>query len=987
MPNINIFKNNFSKVLLILIPLFVVLLLSSSNALAAANTTQTYTRWAAANGTADQGGIFEVSGHVLTAIGIGGDFPDCSLYIKTAPVENGQAIFNKVSDWTQRNCGAGAGTAEKVSDYISNSVITGWNWAITSDTNAPICYYQEYAPLNDISSKKQYFDSCITNRNEKYPKLIFPAPAGSVIVGIGLSVSPGYVSGLAVKRISLTPPPAVAQVDNTDGQRTETPVTQNIQAETNKIVQLYVSNADPTQGEYYSWQLTSGSGAYVPNNPDNYSAGQYVNNLNTADFKSVSPGSSITTGPFLKIAFSLAGDKKIKVTKGTLETNFAITVSQPAPGATRFECEVTSANRETGKAISMRALGTDFDNGYYAWSSSPDGSVTSTRDTASVVYNTSGLKTVTVSHTVAGATVSAFCSLNVVQAPTPPTCQITAPAEADRKTNTQIAVKAAGGNGTYTWSVLPDGSVFSDSLDSAVVMFNTPGKKGINVSSAGMTGACIVDISESDVCPNISGNQATVPEGMIKDADGNCVTPPPGVVITPLSCDVVSPKFILDRKVGTPITMQAKGGDSQKYTWDFLLSKFLNDTLWKGTIIPATFDTATATFASSGPKIITVKSGGLDASCTVVVFSQPSSQPPATLALSCQAKPSSLAEQKTGTPIEVEALGGNGTYKWEVLTEGTIVPISSNSASAIFNNLGTNIISVSSANLTSSCSVYLFEEESAPPQELVIEEFPAVSCSPAQSEAEIGKEITFSATGGNNDYEWGVSEGTIVPNSPNSTARITFYTGGEKTVSVKSAGSSDICLVTVPRPKPEVNIWASPSQMISFPFDAPVPPEAHYDISWSSANADSCSASGDWSGSKLPNGSESFTRTQRDTYNHKITCSNPAGSASDEVSVKITEIPRCEFTAEPPSIIPPQSSTLKWFCRYATSCSIDNGIGSASLNPSADSRYKEGSVQVRPQKTTTFALTCNGADGTNSFQTIVSVSFTPWLKEVIPIWR
>jgi len=30
-----------------------------------------------------------------------------------------------------------------------------------------------------------------------------------------------------------------------------------------------------------------------------------------------------------------------------------------------------------------------------------------------------------------------------------------------------------------------------------------------------------------DVCPNIAGVQTTVPDGMIVDANGNCVTPPP----------------------------------------------------------------------------------------------------------------------------------------------------------------------------------------------------------------------------------------------------------------------------------------------------------------------------------------------------------------------------------------------------------------------------------------------------------------------------
>jgi hypothetical protein len=34
--------------------------------------------------------------------------------------------------------------------------------------------------------------------------------------------------------------------------------------------------------------------------------------------------------------------------------------------------------------------------------------------------------------------------------------------------------------------------------------------------------------TDFDACPNIEGNQASVPEGMDLDEEGNCVTPPPG---------------------------------------------------------------------------------------------------------------------------------------------------------------------------------------------------------------------------------------------------------------------------------------------------------------------------------------------------------------------------------------------------------------------------------------------------------------------------
>jgi len=41
----------------------------------------------------------------------------------------------------------------------------------------------------------------------------------------------------------------------------------------------------------------------------------------------------------------------------------------------------------------------------------------------------------------------------------------------------------------------------------------------------GGTGSCTPP--PTVVCPNIEGNQTSVPAGMIKDANGNCVTPPP----------------------------------------------------------------------------------------------------------------------------------------------------------------------------------------------------------------------------------------------------------------------------------------------------------------------------------------------------------------------------------------------------------------------------------------------------------------------------
>ena len=46
-------------------------------------------------------------------------------------------------------------------------------------------------------------------------------------------------------------------------------------------------------------------------------------------------------------------------------------------------------------------------------------------------------------------------------------------------------------------------------------------------------GPCQAPPPPTDVCPNIGGNQADVPEGMVKDEQGNCVTSPPPTDVCP----------------------------------------------------------------------------------------------------------------------------------------------------------------------------------------------------------------------------------------------------------------------------------------------------------------------------------------------------------------------------------------------------------------------------------------------------------------------
>lgn len=157
-------------------------------------------------------------------------------------------------------------------------------------------------------------------------------------------------------------------------------------------------------------------------------------------------------------------------------------------------------------------------------------------------------------------------------------------------------------------------------------------------------------------------------------------------------------------------------------------------------------------------------------------------------------------------------------------------------------------------------------------------------------------------------------------------------------------------------------------------------PDTDGRLSWESSQVSSCIASGNWSGSKSVNGSENLGTLERGTENpgqgkkyvYTLTCD----SLSDTTAAIVWQYPRCSFSADPSSIILPQSSTLSWSCSYADSCEIDQGIGPVSKT--------SGTQEVRPSQTTTYTLTCNGFDGPKSWQSTVNVGFTPIIREVIP---
>ena len=145
-------------------------------------------------------------------------------------------------------------------------------------------------------------------------------------------------------------------------------------------------------------------------------------------------------------------------------------------------------------------------------------------------------------------------------------------------------------------------------------------------------------------------------------------------------------------------------------------------------------------------------------------------------------------------------------------------------------------------------------------------------------------------------------------------------------------------------------------------------------LTWSSANATSCTAAGGWSGTKALAGNETVTPGVTTTY--VVVCVNDAGqSATAQTTVTVTQVsqqvPTLTLYSTPTVINQGQSATLIWNSQNTTTCNAtSNWFGTKSLN---------GSEIVYPSVTTTYSMQCTGTNGqtVTAQATVVVNSYQP----------
>ena len=242
---------------------------------------------------------------------------------------------------------------------------------------------------------------------------------------------------------------------------------------------------------------------------------------------------------------------------------------------------------------------------------------------------------------------------------------------------------------------------------------------------------------------------------------------------------------------------------------------------------------------------------------------------------------------------------------------------------------------------------------------------PAVSLSANQTIVDAGNTVGLNWSASNSDScsasgAWSGSRsvsGSLVVGPLNANATFSLTCTGP------GGSASDSVTITVnqPPPLPTVNLGALATS---------VERGSGTQLNWTSTNSAACTASGAWSGGRSLSGSAA-TGSLNGNSTFTLTCSGAGGSASDSVTVLVTDpaAPTLSFTASPSTIDSGDSATLNWSSSNTTSCTA-SGAWSGS-------RGTSGNQSVSPSANSTYSLSCSGAGGTVTDSVTIQVNQPP----------
>jgi hypothetical protein len=236
------------------------------------------------------------------------------------------------------------------------------------------------------------------------------------------------------------------------------------------------------------------------------------------------------------------------------------------------------------------------------------------------------------------------------------------------------------------------------------------------------------------------------------------------------------------------------------------------------------------------------------------------------------------------------------------------------------------------------------------------------------------------ASGGSGADAWSGAE----PTSSGGTSSGPVAVAGVYSYTLTCAGpggstAQSVTVVVSASPQPPsvaVSIQATPASIVAGQTAA---------LTWSSTHADTCTASGSWSGSEPLVGNAVSTGTLTapgntpTNYSYTLLCSGAGGSASGTASVTVNPAPAAvtNFAASPPAISTGQTTTLTWATSAATSCAASGGSGADGWGGAVAVNSSGTSVgPLNAAGTYVYSLICTGPGGTGAPQS-VSVQVNP----------
>ena len=579
---------------------------------------------------------------------------------------------------------------------------------------------------------------------------------------------------------------------------------------------------------------------------------------------SISAGGTITAG-------GTATDHTATVTWNTagvqtISVNYTNTMGCSASSATVYNVTVNPSPVAaiTGPAaVCANTAGNVYTTGAgntnYVWSA-PGGTITAggtaTSNSATILWNTAGSKTVNVSYTNGcAATTAAVYGVNVNALPV-----VTIAGNSSACVNTTNIYTTEPGMTGYAWSVSPGGTITAGGTptnNTVTVTWTTPGTKSVSVNYTNSTGCTassatvypvsvnpqpVVTVSgPATVCANSSGNVYTTEPGMTGyawsvsaggtvtaggTATDNTVTVTwsatgPGTVsvnyTNPNGCNTPAAKVYNVTVNPLPAvtilgpTTVCAGTAGHVYTTEPGMTGYTWVVSAGGTITAggtSTRNTVTVTWNTPGPQTVSVNytnAGGCSAAAPAV--SNVTVNPLPVAAIS---GPASVCVSTGGNLFSTAA--GMTSYVWNVSGGGTITSVgssSSNSVSVTWSTTGPKSVSASYTN-SNGCA-----GAAATVYNVTVNPLPVVTISgPATVCAATGGHVYTTAAGMSN-YAWSVGPGGTITSggtSADNSVTVTWNSAGSGTVSVNytnangcSAAAAAVYNVTV-RPVPVVGL-------------------------------------------------------------------------------------------------------------------------------------------------------------------------------------